>query len=195
MLAAGSVSPGALRRAPSTESYTSIWSGSTAPGRGIQDPVLGPTRGCAWQGVAPHPVACAGQQSRGFADSAAATAGPRRLAIHGHRMDTTPPSMACLIVRADRPSPGSASTRSLPTTTSDAPGVLADLPRRGLVDAPGRGLVGAKVEYPFHPHLSSRRLTSGFVSFYWASAFTPCTSKSRTLSRRLTHRGAVRRSG
>jgi hypothetical protein len=33
MLAAGSLSAGALRRAPSSESYTSIWSGSTAPGR------------------------------------------------------------------------------------------------------------------------------------------------------------------
>jgi hypothetical protein len=44
MLAAGSLSPRALRRAPSTESYTSIWSGSTASGGESQDPVLGPTR-------------------------------------------------------------------------------------------------------------------------------------------------------
>src|SRR5262245_50014503 len=41
------------------------------------------------------------------------------------------------------------------------------------------------------PLQGGRRLTSGFVSFYWASVFTPCTSKSRTLSRRLTQRGAV----
>src|SRR5262245_41701649 len=32
------------------------------------------------------------------------------------------------------------------------------------------------------PLQGGRRLTSGFVSFYWASVFTPCTSKSRTLS-------------
>ena len=43
---------------------------------------------------------------------------------------------------------------------------LAPLLRKGggLVDAPGRGLGGAKGRIPLHPiYLPSRRLTSGFV--------------------------------
>src|SRR5262245_21318344 len=60
---------------------------------------------------------------------------------------------------------------------------LAPLLRKGggLVDAPRQRASRGEGRIPLSPHLSSRRLTSGFV--YWASAFTPCTSKSRALSR------------